>query len=74
MQKCDEVRMNIDELRDLIWEHLFQAKATKSVDEIAVLTNCEPQAVGAAVKHEWFAGKDHRVSIAYAERRMNASR
>jgi len=66
--------MNVDELRDRIWERLYQAKATKSVDEIAVLTKCESQAVRAAVKHEWFAVNDDQVSIAYAEPRMNTSR
>jgi hypothetical protein len=58
--------MDIDELRDSIWEHLFRAKASKSIDEIAALTNSDVSAVGAAVNHEWFAVTDGRVSIAYA--------
>jgi hypothetical protein len=66
--------MNIDNLRDLIWEHLFRAKSTKSIDEIATLTNCDITAVGAAVNHEWFVVTDHGVSIAYAARAVNDRR
>ena len=62
----NDVNTNIEELRDAIWEHLFQAKATKSIDEIAALTNCNPAIVGAAVNHEWFAVSQRGVSIAYA--------
>lgn len=65
--------MDIDDLRERIWEHLFRAKATKSIDEIAALTNCESQDVRAAVEHEWFAVTEDRVSIAYGEPRVNGS-
>jgi hypothetical protein len=58
--------MNIDELRNIIWEHLFRAKASKSIDEIAALTDRDATAVRAAVDHEWFNVRDERVSIAYA--------
>jgi hypothetical protein len=58
--------MNIDELRDLIWNHLFQARATKSIDEIAALTNCHVTDVGTAVDHEWFVITERGVSVAYA--------
>jgi hypothetical protein len=30
--------MNTDELREKIWEQLFRAKVSKSIDEVAVLT------------------------------------
>jgi hypothetical protein len=66
--------MNIDELRDLIWEHLFQAKAPKSVDEIAALTNCNATDVSTAVNHEWFAVTEHGISIAYAAPSMGDHR
>ena len=56
--------MNTDELRAVIWDDLFQAKASKSVDEIATLTNCNALAVRAAVNHDWFCVADDRVSIA----------
>jgi hypothetical protein len=57
--------MDIDELRDVIWDHLFRAKASKSIDEIAVLTNQPLDAVRTAVNHEWFNVSRDRVSIAY---------
>jgi hypothetical protein len=63
--------MDIDELRDSIWEHLFRAKAAKSIDEIAALTNSDVSAVGAAVNHEWFAVAEGSVSIAYAAARRS---
>jgi hypothetical protein len=58
--------MNIDELREIIWEHLFKAKATESIDQLAALTNQDPAMVSAAVNHEWFKINHDRVSIAYA--------
>jgi hypothetical protein len=58
--------MNADELRAIIWDDLFQAKATKSIDEIAALTECDASAVRAAVAHEWFRVIEDRVSIAMA--------
>jgi hypothetical protein len=59
--------MSIDELRECIWEHLFHTKATKSVAEIAALTNCAVEAVREAVKHEWFTFLEDRVSISYSK-------
>jgi hypothetical protein len=58
--------MDTDELREVIWEQLFRAKASKSVDELAGLTACEVDVVRAAVSHEWFSVAGERVSIAYA--------
>ena len=58
--------MNTDELREIIWEQLFRAKVSKSIDEVAALTGCEPAVVRAAVNHEWFTVADDRVSIAYS--------
>jgi hypothetical protein len=58
--------MNTDELRAIIWDQLFQAKASKSVDEIAALTDCDALAVRTAVNHDWFRVADDRVSIAMA--------
>jgi hypothetical protein len=66
--------MDIDELRNLIWEHLFQAKATKSIDEIAALTNSSIAAVGVAVDHEWFAVNERGVSIAYVASTVDENR
>jgi hypothetical protein len=58
--------MNTEELRAMIWDELFQAKASKSVEEIAALTDCNALAVRAAVNHDWFRVLDDRVSIAMA--------
>ena len=58
--------MNTDELRAIIWDELFQAKAAKSVDEIAAITDCDASAVRAAVTHDWFSVTEDRVSIAMA--------
>jgi len=66
--------MGTDELRDSIWNHLFQAKTAKSVDEIAALTDIDAAAVRTAVNHEWFAVSQDRVSIAYAVPKLHNAR
>jgi hypothetical protein len=43
--------MNVDELRDIIWEHLFQAKGAKSIDDIAALVACDATIVDLARYH-----------------------
>jgi hypothetical protein len=58
--------MDTDDLRDRIWDYLFESKSTKSIDEIAVLAQCDAASVRTAVNHEWFAVAQERVSIAYA--------
>jgi hypothetical protein len=58
--------MNADELREIIWEELFRAKVSKSIDEVAALTGCERTDVRSAVSHEWFSVAGDRVSIAYS--------
>ena len=58
--------MDTEELRAIIWDELFRAKDTKSVNEIALLTDQEASAVRAAVEHDWFMVTGERVSIAMA--------
>jgi hypothetical protein len=58
--------MNTDELRDSIWDYIFECKSTKSVDELAVLANCDAAAIRTAVNHEWFTVSQDQVAIAYA--------
>ena len=58
--------MDTDDLRDRIWDYLFESNSTKSIDEIAALAQCDATAVRIAVSHEWFAVSQERVSIAYA--------
>jgi hypothetical protein len=58
--------VDTEELRAIIWDDLFRAKAAKSLHEIGLLTNQEPSAVRAAVEHDWFMVTGERVSIAMA--------
>ena len=58
--------MDTDELRDSIWDFLFQSKTSKSIEEIASLAASDVETVRTAVNHEWFTISDNRVSIAYA--------
>lgn len=58
--------MQIEELRDGIWEYLFQAKASKSIDELASLSGDDESVVRGAVDHEWFLVSGDQVSIAYS--------
>ncbi len=66
--------MDTDELRDGIWDYLFQSKSTKSIDEIAALTVSDVETVRAAVNHEWFTVSQNRVAIAYAAPSLQANR
>ena len=58
--------MSIEELRDGIWDYLFQEHAARTIDEIATLADQDATTVRAAVDHEWFSVVEDRVSIAYA--------
>jgi hypothetical protein len=60
--------MNAEELRAIIWDELFRAKTSRSVDEIAVLTDHDASDVRSAVNHEWFTLRSDQVSIAMAPR------
>jgi hypothetical protein len=59
--------MSIEELRDGIWDYLFQEKVAKSIDEIAALAVQDAAYIREAVDHEWFSVVEDRVSIAYSE-------
>jgi hypothetical protein len=58
--------MNMEELRAIIWDELFRAKVTRSIDEIAALTDHDATAIRSAVSHEWFRITDDHVAIAMA--------
>jgi hypothetical protein len=58
--------MTTDELRDMIWEYLFQNKATKSMRELSALSGYDVESVRAAVSHEWFSVAGDNVSIAFS--------
>jgi hypothetical protein len=58
--------MNTEELRAIIWDELFRANTTKSIGEIAALTDQDTSNVQSAVQHDWFMVNEDRVSIAMA--------
>lgn len=57
--------MDIDDLRDRIWDYLFEMKSPQLIADLAVLAECDETIIRLAVNHEWFAVTDGRVSIAY---------
>jgi hypothetical protein len=61
--------MNIDQLRDEIWNYLFETKDSKTIQEISELSAQDPSMVHAAVSHEWFSVNGDQVTIAYADNR-----
>lgn len=58
--------MDIDQLRNSIWDHLYQARSAKTIEEIATHAARDVTAVSAAINHEWFTVIQDRVSIAYS--------
>ena len=60
--------MDIDDVRDQIWDHLFKTKAIHPLDEIVALVGRDSAIVRSAIDHEWFRVADDRVSIAYVAR------
>jgi hypothetical protein len=58
--------MDIDDLRDQIWDYLFETKSSRLVAELATLAACDETTIRIATNHEWFAVSEDRVSIAYA--------
>jgi len=59
--------MNVDELRGAIWDYLFRARETRTIEQIASVAEQDPTVIRAAVEHQWFTVADGSVSIAYAE-------
>lgn len=56
----------MDELRDSIWDFLFQAGEPRSIDEIAVSLGRDPDTIRGAVDHEWFSSNGGEITIAYS--------
>lgn len=56
--------VDIDDLRDRIWDYLFKTKSTHPISDIAILVGSNIDTVRAAIVHEWFRIADERVSIA----------
>jgi hypothetical protein len=57
--------MDIDDLRDRIWDNLFKTKSPQLITDLAALAECDERTIRLALNHEWFAVSDGRVSIAY---------
>ena len=57
--------MDIDDLRDRIWDYLFKTKAPQSIPDLAALAECDETTIRVALNHEWFSTADGRASIAY---------
>jgi hypothetical protein len=66
--------MDTDEMRDTIWNYLYQARGSKSLEEIAAFVGQEPQVISTAVDHEWFQVTQGKVTIAYAREPVDAGR
>ena len=56
----------MDELRDSIWDFLYKAGESRSIDEIAVFLGRDREIVGAAIDHEWFSANGGAIGIAYS--------
>ena len=59
------VAIDIDDIRDRIWNYLFRTKSTHALDEIAAIVECDLAIVRTAVNHEWFRVAEDQVSISY---------
>ena len=55
----------MDELRVAIWDLLYRAEDSKSIDEIAELTQQDDATIRVAVDHEWFTVTDAIVAISH---------
>jgi hypothetical protein len=52
-------RLDIDDVRNRIWDYLFKTKSTHQIEEIAKLVESD------VIHHEWFRMAGDRASIAY---------
>jgi hypothetical protein len=66
--------MNTEDLRAVIWDEIFRSKGTKSIHEIATLTDQDASVVRSAVEHDWFMVTEDQVSIAMAAPESHAQR
>lgn len=55
----------MDELREQIWDYLFQVRSQRSIDDLASWSGRDPADVRAAVQHPWFRVTDDKVAVAY---------
>ena len=57
--------IDIQDLRERIWDYLFETKSSQLVSDLAVLAKCDETTIRIAAKHEWFAVSGDQVSIAH---------
>jgi hypothetical protein len=57
--------IDIDALRDKIWDQLFKGKWAHPLDEIAALVECDVTTLRLALNHEWFRLEGDRASLSY---------
>jgi hypothetical protein len=57
--------IDIDVLRDKIWDNLFKSKAAHPLGEIALLVGRDLATIRIAINHEWSRVAGDRVSLAY---------
>jgi hypothetical protein len=58
-------RLDIDDVRNRIWDYLFKTKSTHQIEEIAKLVESDVNTVRTVIHHEWFRMAGDRASIAY---------
>ena len=56
----------MEELRDRIWDFLYQAGQPTSVEATAASMGCDQEAVRLAVDHDWFEVTDGQIQIAFS--------
>ena len=57
--------MDIDDLRDRIWDYLFKTKSPQRITDLATLAESDETTIRLALNHEWFTVVDGQASIAY---------
>lgn len=58
---------NMHDLRERIWDYLFEVKSAQSIIDLASLAKCDETTIRIAVDHEWFTKCDDQISIAHVE-------
>ncbi|MBX3426328.1 MAG: hypothetical protein KF688_11665 [Pirellulales bacterium] len=63
----------MDELRNLVWDYLFQAADQCSLDELVAHTGRDAAEVLEAVDHPWFCVSNGKAAVAYATGPVDAT-
>lgn len=57
----------LDQLRDWVWDYLYQMGEAQSLDHLAEIAQQDPETMQAVVEHEWFHVAGGHVNIAYGK-------